>query len=212
MITAAQIAVCTGGTLATAAAWQTALSDAMDDCSINTPARQAAFFAQIGIESGGLSRVVENLNYSAESLLIVFKGRFTPATAAQFARKPEAIANHVYAFRNGNGSETSGDGWRYRGRSPIQTSGLRNYANARDQLRKLRGTDVPDFVVHPEALELPEWGAAAAALYWRGNGCNALADLGNIDAITRAVNGPAMLNADGRRALWLRNKITLGVK
>lgn len=212
MLTASQIATGTGATLARATAWLPALSDAMIDFAINTPARQAAFLAQIGIESGGLSAVVENLNYRAAQLLDTFKGRFTPEQAAQFEHKPEAIANHAYALRNGNGPESSGDGWKYRGRGPIQTTGLTNYANARDQLRKLHGDEVPDFVTQPEALELPQWGAASSALYWRGRGCNALADIGNIDAITRAVNGLAMHAAAERRALWMKAKTALGVK
>ncbi|MEO6920516.1 MAG: glycoside hydrolase family 19 protein [Collimonas sp.] len=212
MISAAQIAASTGAKLTTAQTWLNALSDAMADFDINTPARQAAFLAQIGHESGGLVAVVENLNYGAAGLLATFGSRFTPATAQHYARKPENIANHVYALRNGNGPESSGDGWNYRGRGPIQLTGLRNYAVARDRLRKLHGTDVPDFVSHPEAVEQPEWGAACAAMYWQGNGCNALADLGNIDAITRAINGPAMAGKEERRALWVKAKATLGVK
>jgi len=212
MITAAQISASTGAKITTAQAWLHALGDAMADFAINTPARQAAFLAQVGYESTGLSAVVENLNYQAKALLTEFKGRFTPATAQQFAHKPEAIANHVYALRNGNGPESSGDGWKYRGRGPIQLTGLRNYASARDRLRKLHGTDVPDFVADPDAVALPEWGAAAAAMYWQTNGCNALADLGNFDAITRAINGPAMAGKVERRALWVKAKAALGVK
>lgn len=208
----AQIAVATGAKPAVAEIWLMALSDAMADFDINTPARQAAFLAQLGHESAGLKDVVENLNYGAAGLLATFGSRFTPATAQQYARKPESIANHVYALRNGNGPESSGDGWKYRGRGPIQLTGLRNYAAARDRLRKLHGTDVPDFVAQPEAVELPEWGAATAAMYWQTNGCNALADLGNIDAITRAINGPAMAAKQERRALWVKAKAALGVK
>ena len=209
---AEQISTATGAKPATADAWLSALSDAMADFDINTPARQAAFLAQIGHESAGLKDVVENLNYGAPGLLATFGGRFTPATAKEYARKPEMIANHVYALRNGNGAESSGDGWKYRGRGPIQLSGLRNYAAARDRLRRLHGTDVPDFVTHPESVELPEWGAACAAMYWQTNGCNALADLGNFDAITRAINGPAMAGKEERRALWAKAKAALGVK
>ena len=212
MLTPAQIATATGAKLADSTKWADALTDAMLDFDVNTPARQAAFLAQIGHESAGLSAVVENLNYSAAGLLDNFGKRFTAETAQQYARKPEQIANHVYALRNGNGPESSGDGWNYRGRGPIQLTGLLNYANARDRLRKLHGTDVPDFAAHPEAVELPEWGAACAAMFWQTNGCNALADLGNIDAITRAINGPAMAGKDERRVLWAKAKTVLGVK
>jgi len=212
MITAAQIATSTGAKLATAQVWQTALVNAMDDFDINTPSRQAAFLAQIGHESAGLAAVVENLNYSAASLLKIFGNHFSPITARQYANKPEMIANHVYALRNGNGSEQSGDGWTYRGRGPIQLTGLRNYAGSRDRLRRLYGTNVPDFVVHPEAIELPEWGAACAAMYWQTNGCNAFADVGKFDAITRAINGTAMVGKNERQNLWDKAKEALGVK
>jgi putative chitinase len=209
MLTASQIAASTGATGATAQAWLSALSDAMGDFQINTPARQAAFLAQIGHESGGLAVLVENLNYSADGLRSTFGARFSPVQAALYAHKPQMIANFAYALRNGNGPMNSGNGWTYRGRGPIQLSGLLNYANARNRLRKLRGSDVPDFVADPDAVLLPEWGAACAAMYWQGNGCNALADLGNFDAITRAINGPARESKDERRALWLKAKVAL---
>jgi putative chitinase len=207
-----QIAASTGATLANAQTWLPALTDAMADFAINTPARRAAFLAQIGVESAGLTAVVENLNYGAAGLLATFGKHFSPLEAKQYARKPEAIANRAYALRNGNGPESSGDGWRYRGRGPVQLTGLINYANARDQLRKLLGDVVPDFVQDPDAVETPQWGAACAGVYWQRNGCNALADLGNFDAITRAINGPAMAGADKRRALWVKAKTALGMK
>lgn len=71
--------------------------------------------------------VVENLNYSAEGLLATFPKYFTPAEAQAYARNPEAIANHAYANRMGNGNEASGDGWKYRGRGFVQITGRTNY-------------------------------------------------------------------------------------
>lgn len=79
-------------------------------------------------ETGGaLQPVTENLNYSAARLLTVFPGRFTPAEARRSARRPQMIANRVYAGRLGNGGEASGDGWRYRGRGLVQITGRANY-------------------------------------------------------------------------------------
>ncbi|MFC3111398.1 glycoside hydrolase family 19 protein [Undibacterium arcticum] len=221
MLTAQQIAAATGAPVALATNWLSALTDAMHDFDIGTPARQAAFLAQIGHESTGLSAVVENLNYGAQGLANTWPGKFAVDPAAKvkipnalanmLAHSPEAIANHAYAGKGGNGPVSSGDGWRYRGRGPIQLTTLANYANARDQLRKLLDS-VPDFVVTPDAVADPRWGALCAGLYWSRNGCNALADKGQFDAITRAINGPAMAGAAERRALWAKAKSALGVK
>ena len=93
---------------------------------VTTPRRQAMFLAQLDHESG-LKPISENFNYSASALLRVFGKYFTPALAVEYERKPEKIANRVYANRMGNGDECSGDGWKYRGRGFIQTTGKTNY-------------------------------------------------------------------------------------
>lgn len=90
--------------------------------------QKAMVLAMIDVESCGGTVLEENLNYSAEGLLKVFPKYFTKTTAAKYAKKPEAIANLVYANRMGNGDEKSGDGWTYRGRGPIQITGIDNYA------------------------------------------------------------------------------------
>jgi len=91
---------------------------------INTPVRQAMFLSQIAHESGNFRAVSENLNYSVNALRKVF-GKYFPTDdlAALYARKPEKIANRVYANRMGNAEESSGDGWKYRGRGLIQLTG-----------------------------------------------------------------------------------------
>lgn len=71
--------------------------------------------------------IVENLNYSATGLQKTFARYFTAREAQLYARRPEAIANRAYADRMDNGSEASGDGWRYRGRGLVQITGRRNY-------------------------------------------------------------------------------------
>lgn len=71
--------------------------------------------------------VSENLNYSASGLLSTFGRYFTAAEAEAYARQPEKIANRAYANRMGNGPESSGDGWRYRGRGFVQITGKDNY-------------------------------------------------------------------------------------
>ncbi|WP_222937508.1 LysM peptidoglycan-binding domain-containing protein [Spartinivicinus ruber] len=151
---------------------------------INTPLRIAHFIAQVAHESGGFRYVSENLNYSKEALLQVF-GKYFPNEnlADQYARNPEKIANRVYANRMGNGSESSGDGWQYRGRGFIQLTGKSNY----QAYKKDSGIDVvstPD-----EVAQNPTVVVDAAGWYWNKNNLNRYADQDDIRTITRRING-----------------------
>ena len=98
-----------------------ALNAAMARYRIDSPVRVAAFLAQVGHESAQLTRLVENLNYSAKGLQSTWPNRFDAALAAQLERKPEQIANIAYDGRMGN--TAPGDGWRYRGRGLTQVTG-----------------------------------------------------------------------------------------
>lgn len=164
------------------------LNMAMTRFDIDSPVRMAAFLAQIGHESAGLTVVVENLNYSAQGLAATWPNRYRgkdgkPNDLAIFlARKPAAIANNVYANRNGNGNEASGDGWRYRGRGYLQVTGRYNYLMVGTTLQV-------DLISDPAKLELPHWAAASAALYWYRNSLNELADAGDFEKITKVING-----------------------
>ena len=182
-------------TEANRAKYAMALHIAMTLYNIDNPKRVRAFLAQIGHESGQLSAVVENLNYSAKALRAVFGKYFkTNAEAEKYARKPEAIANIVYANRLGNGDTISGDGWRYRGRGLIQITGKANYKNASQKMCALPfGVD---FVKNPELLATPEYAAQSAAWWWENAGLNAIADrLGGANdtevfkQITKRING-----------------------
>lgn len=158
---------------------------------ISTPERIAAFIAQIAHESARFGRLVENLNYSASGLALTWPSRFrTPggkpnALALRLHRNPEAIANNVYANRLGNGSENSGDGWKYRGRGLIQITGRSNH---RECGAGLAGLSV-DLEVKPELLEYPIYAALSAGWYWHTRGLNAHADGGDIERISRIING-----------------------
>ena len=155
-----------------------ALDAAMRRFEIATPARMAAFCAQLAHESGQLQRWTENLSYRWERLRQVFPKYFpSDAEARPFDRKPERIANRVYANRMGNGPEASGDGWRYRGRGPIQLTGRDNYRACG------QGIGV-DLIADPDLLVTPEPGCLAAAWFWARNGLNALADAGDFVTIT----------------------------
>jgi putative chitinase len=159
------------------------LLGAMDEFEINTPLRAAAFVAQLAHESAEFTRFEENLNYSWQGLRAVFPKYFrTDAEAREFHRQPERIANRVYADRLGNGDEESGDGWRYRGRGPLQITGRENY-------QKYGGLLGLDLVADPARAAAPEVGFRTAALFWRRNGLNEMADGQQFKTITKRING-----------------------
>lgn len=164
---------------------------------IVTPLRIAMFIAQILHESGNLKYVEENLNYSAEGLLKTFPKYFNRANVNDYARKPEKIANRVYANRMGNGSEASGDGWRYRGRGFIQCTGKETY-----QAYQKSGFCVGNLVAHPEWLTKSPGCTKSAMWFWWKKGCNELADTGDNEAVTRRINGG--LNGLANRNFLLR--------
>ncbi|MEW6612721.1 MAG: glycoside hydrolase family 19 protein [Pseudomonadota bacterium] len=194
MITAYQLARATGATLMRASAWLPHVVATLKRFDIDTAPRQAAFLAQVGHESARLSRIEEDLYYSAERLLQVFGRHFTPEEAQGYARQPARIANRVYSGRLGNGDEASGDGWRYRGRGLIQITGRDNYAAC------AAGLGV-DLVAHPDRLLEPRLAALSAGWYWSVRGLNELADRGDFPAITRRING-ALNGQDERLALY----------
>lgn len=114
------------------------------------------------------------------------------ADAVPLINNPQALASKVYANRLGNGDEASGDGWRYRGRGLFQVTGRTNYMAAGGAL----GVDLKS---HPELVAEPEGAAMTAGWFWSAADCNTLADSSQIDAITRKINGRAMLGAVERR-------------
>lgn len=179
-----------------AAGWPEALAREMPRWGIDNAARCTMFLAQVCHESQGLTRFAENLNYSAEGLMATWPKRFPTLEIAQrFARKPEAIANMVYAGRMGNGPETTGDGYAFRGRSPIQLTG-------RDAYREAGAALEYPLETLPNDAATPPIGAAVACWYWKSRGCNELADAGSWLLITRAINGGYI--GQFERDKWLR--------
>jgi len=166
--------------------WAGALNKHMAFYGINTPKRIAAFLAQIAHESGGLSRLVENLNYSADGLAKTWPKRFanpdkTPnLLAIELERKPIQIANHVYANRNGNSDEASGDGWKFRGRGLIQLTFKNNYLSIRDKT----GLDIYN---NPDLLLEPEGAVKSACAYWDMNKLNRFEN--DFTALRKSING-----------------------
>jgi len=176
-----------------------ALNRAMVRWKIDSRVRQAAFLAQVGHESGQLRNLVENLNYSGEALVKIWPTRFTSQTAPGYARQPEKIANKVYGGRMGNGPESSGDGWQYRGRGLLQVTGRSNYRAAGAGL----GLPLED---DPGLLEQAEHAAQSAAWWWAKHGLNEMADAGRIQDIGSVINtgqpGRVPHGAAERKALY----------
>jgi putative chitinase len=163
--------------------WHTALTQLLPDYNINTPERIAAFLAQCAHESGDFQAIRENLNYRAASLQKTFPKYFsTPELAEAYAKQPERIANRVYANRMGNGSESSGDGWRYCGRGLIQLTGHDNYQAFADSVQG-QLEDVADY------LETFEGAVQSACWFWETNDLNQYADAEDIKSMTKRING-----------------------
>jgi putative chitinase len=150
---------------------------------ITTNRRIAAFIAQCGHESASFRILRENLNYRWESLRRVFPKYFpTDELAKQYERKPEMIANRVYASRMGNGPESSGDGWKYAGKGLIQLTGKNNYTAFANSIG-MSLEEVPEYLVTYEgAIESACW-------FWRTNRLNRFVDDNNFVGLTRAING-----------------------
>lgn len=152
-----------------------------------TDEQAAHFFAQTAHETGGFKAFSENLNYSADGLLKIFKKYFPDAaTAAKYARKPEQIANRVYASRMGNGDEASGDGWAFRGRGALQLTGKSNY----EAFAKYLGDD--EVVKNPD-LVATKYAFESAKFFFDRNKLWDIADKGvtkeTILAMTKRING-----------------------
>jgi putative chitinase len=152
-----------------------------------TPARAAHFFGQTAHETGGFKAFSENLNYGAKGLRGIFGKYFkTDAEALKYERKPEAIANRVYASRMGNGAESSGDGWKYRGRGALQLTGKSNYEAFAKYCNR------PDVMTNPD-LVATELAFESAMFFFERNKLWAICDQGVTDAtilsISKKVNG-----------------------
>lgn len=159
-----------------------ALMKAMAAAGITNPTEQAMFMAQMDHESGGFKSLSENLNYRASSLMKVFRKYFSSEADAQATAQagPEAIANRVYGGRMGN--TAPGDGFKYRGRGVIQLTGKANY----ERYGKMIGVDL---VNNPDLASDPDVAAKIAVAYWRDRVPSQAAQQGDIQTVTKRING-----------------------
>jgi putative chitinase len=161
------------------------ISDTASKFGITSTLRLAHFLSQCGHESGGFKVFSENLNYSADGLKKIF-GKYFPGNLNEsYARNPEKIANRVYSSRMGNGDETSGDGYRFRGRGAIQLSGKSNY-EAFDKFVE------DDIIANPD-LVATKYPLMSAAFFFNKNGLWKICDKGSSDSVvtelTKRING-----------------------
>ena len=169
-------------------AWHSALVDVLPKYGINTERRMAHFVSQCAHESNNFRSLEENLNYSEKSLLAVF-GRYfgaaPKASAAEYARNPEMIANRVYndEFRKYKmGNTKSGDGWLFRGRGLKQLTGRDNYTRFGKSVN-MTAEAAAAYVATPKgAVESACW-------FWGANNLNDIADTDDVTKMTKKING-----------------------
>jgi len=183
--------------------WLEPLKETFEKYNIDTAKRQAAFIGQCMHESGGFKLLEENLNYSAKALMATWPSRFpTEEMANQYARNPEKIANKVYGGRMGNADESSGEGWKYRGRGIKQLTGKENYQRCSEAL----GVDL---VSDPDKLLDPKYAALSAGWFWNKHNLNDLADKSDVETMTKRING-GLLGLDARKVAIAKAESILG--
>lgn len=175
------------------------LPDIISKYEINTNLRLAHFLAQVHHESAGFNLTDENLNYSVKRLLEVFPKYFKSNNIAKkYAYQPMLLASYVYANRMGNGDESTGDGWKYKGRGYIQLTGKNNYMEFDKQVQESI-IDNPDLVSTKYPLLSAGW-------YWDTRKLNHIADLGAgtniVKLITKQING-GLHGLDSRCRLFM---------
>lgn len=172
--------------------------------NIVTPLRIAAFLAEGSEETGELTKLTENMYYSASRIMQVWPTRFhSIEVAMQYEHNPEKLGNYVYANRMGNGGPESGDGYKYRGRGWFNGTGKLFYK----RMSNLTGID---FIKDPDLLAIPRYAVQSACEDWKACNLNILADVQNIKAITRKING-GYTNLNERIKYYNKAKVAFGV-
>lgn len=157
----------------------------IDEAGLGSELRLSHFVGQCRQETAGRILVSENLNYSASALPKIFGFyKKNPGLAAAHGRSSgkaadqQAIANHAYANRIGNGSAASGDGWRFRGQGIKQLTGRGNYRDFTTFHRRFWGEET-DFEANPDLLHTDAKYAVRSGIYfWAQHNLGVKADAG----------------------------------
>lgn len=172
---------------------------------IDTIRRISAFLTTQAHEGGFKVGVREGMNYSAQRMAEVWPSRFSDtrkrggkpnALALALHRKPEEIANHVYANRMGNGPPESGDGWYFRGNGQTQLTGRENH----ERFAKAMGMTVEEATAWIATIE---GSVMSAAWFWEDNDINRLADTPGVEDETQKING-GQIGVNQRRVIFNR--------
>lgn len=174
---------------------------------INTKQRFCFFMANVLEETGNFSVGVENLNYTNfERLKVVFKGSRAPLLTKNLIGNPELLANTLYGGEWGKknlGNIKEGDGWKYRGRGAMQTTGRAAYAALS---KKVFGNNL--LVDKPDLILEPFTNLEAACFEWNKKGCNKIADEGKFEDCVIKING-GLTNLENRKKWLLKLQSTL---
>ena len=165
--------------------WVQELNKLLPQYGIDTKEEVSAYLAQCGHESLDFNVLEENLRYSSEGLRKVF-GKYykTEAEALAHAKQPQKIANKVYGNRMGNGDESSGDGYKYRGRGLIMITGKNNYKALSTDLNK------PEYLTNPDLLIQVEGAILSSLWFWKKNRLDLLDDLeADTTKLSAKING-----------------------
>ncbi len=189
--------------------WCEALNEMLPKYGITTDKRIAGFVSQTAHESGEYRLLEEDLRYKEATLLRVFPRYFGPGkeNAAEYAGKPEKIANYVYMDKNRSkagalGNVNEGDGWLFRGKGLKQVTGRANHA----AFGKTIGMTAEEAAVYL----LTKKGALESALwFWGSRNLNEVADTGDVVRLTKIINGGDIGLAD-RQARYAKAMAALG--
>lgn len=166
------------------------IPDTASKFGIDTPLKLAHFLAQCGHESGGFRLTQENLNYSAQGLKNIFPKYFPGNLSESYARNPQKIASKVYGGRMGNGPESTGEGFKFRGRGYIQLTGKDNYTAFGKAINE-------DILSNPDLVST-KYPLLSAAWFFSKNCLKRCVDDSNatVTSVTKCVNGGTIGLAD----------------
>ena len=171
------LARCTGARLDRAHRFAEPITAAMEEFGIDTPRRQAAFLPNVGHESGGLKWLVELWG--------------------------PTIAQQRYEGRRDLGNVQIGDGFKFRGRGLLQTTGRANYAALSEHLGI-------DYLTDPDRLAQPADACRSAGYFWQSHNLNQYADVGDFLTVVKRING-GYNGLSERQMLWADAKQALGI-